>query len=214
MALIHRLAVTFYLGYYGLKVFMVLVNRREQLAKFKKKTLVLEIALPLIFIATGVMMISASPLYEYAGSWFTIKMVLLVLGIATGIIGVKKFNKVLVIVSILAFLGIYGYTEAMKEKNKRGELSTEISAENIIQAEQTSLEMDGSLIYNKLCVTCHGKDGKKGLAGAFDLSISTLNQIERIDIITDGKESMAAYKDQLTEEQIENVADFIALLAK
>lgn len=193
---------------------MVLANRREQLAIFKKKTLILEIALPLIFIATGVMMISASSLYEYAGSWFTIKIVLLILGIATGIIGIKKFSKVLVIVSILAFLGMYGYTETMKEKNKRGELNTESTTENIVAAEQTSLEMDGSVIYKKLCVTCHGKDGKKGLAGAFDLSISTLSQTEKIDVITNGRGSMAAYKDQLTGAQIENVASFLALLEK
>jgi mono/diheme cytochrome c family protein len=46
------------------------------------------------------------------------------------------------------------------------------------------------------------------------LAFSTLSQTEKINIITNDRERMPAYKDQLTGEQIENVADFIALLEK
>jgi hypothetical protein len=46
------------------------------------------------------------------------------------------------------------------------------------------------------------------------LSFSTLSQTEKFDIITNVRESMAAYKDQLTGVQIENFAYFLALLEK
>jgi hypothetical protein len=46
------------------------------------------------------------------------------------------------------------------------------------------------------------------------LAFSTLSQIEKIDIITNVREIMAAYKDQLTGVQIENFAYFLALLEK
>ena len=70
----------------------------------------------------------------------------------------------------------------------------------------------GQDVYTKLCQNCHGADGKLMLSGAKDLSISALTKEEQILIITKGKNAMAAYESQLSQQQIEAVADYIETL--
>jgi len=132
LATIHRFAVTFYIGFFALKVFMVLANRHEQLKVFKKKTLILEILLPLIFITSGILMISNSALFHNSKLWFNLKIVGILVGIFSGIIGIKKLNKPLVIFSLLCFLGVYSYTNSEKKEwsgNNRQE--TKLQDQNI-----------------------------------------------------------------------------------
>lgn len=66
----------------------------------------------------------------------------------------------------------------------------------------------GEKIYNQLCTPCHGTDGKQGVSGAKDLSVSPMSLDERIRIITDGKTVMPAYKTSLSEEEIKAVAEY------
>lgn len=72
----------------------------------------------------------------------------------------------------------------------------------------------GKLIYKQYCVLCHGVDGKLGLSGAKDLSISEIDMEERINQITNGKGMMTPYKDILTKEQIQSVAEYLDELIK
>lgn len=223
IALAHRVAVTFYIGYFFVKVFMVLLNRKEQLQAFKKKTLILEILLPLIFIGTGIwMIVEGAPVYETTKSagnpWFHIKMTLMVIGIVTGIIGIKKFNKVLALISLFSFLGMYGYTEAVSKKVDEGQIVAEPKEENTeVKSDDKEnavhvAENTGIKIYSKYCVTCHGEDGTKGLAGAANLKTSVLTSEEKIEKIKVGGGGMAPYKETLKDEEIHQVADYIETL--
>ena len=63
-------------------------------------------------------------------------------------------------------------------------------------------------IYNTNCGICHGKDGRKGLAGAKFLPESELNLKERISIITNGKGQMMPYKNILSEKEIKAIAEY------
>lgn len=72
--------------------------------------------------------------------------------------------------------------------------------------------IDGKELYEQKCTTCHGSDGKKGLAGAKDLSISTLTLDEKILIITDGKGTMNGFSSSLNEAQIKAIAEYTASL--
>ena len=47
------------------------------------------------------------------------------------------------------------------------------------------------------------------MSGAKDLSVTQLQHSGIVDIITNGKNTMAAYKETLTQEQIEAVASYI-----
>lgn len=73
---------------------------------------------------------------------------------------------------------------------------------------------DGKVLFEQNCSICHGDDGKLGSAGSKDLSISTFTMEERIQIITNGKNSMAPFKGVMDENQIKAVAEYIESLRK
>ena len=64
-------------------------------------------------------------------------------------------------------------------------------------------------IFTDKCALCHGDNGKLGMSGAKDLSVTQLPHAGIVEIVTNGKNTMAAYKDALTAEQIEAVASYI-----
>ena len=74
------------------------------------------------------------------------------------------------------------------------------------------VEKTGEEIYETTCSMCHGQDGKKQLSGAKDLSISPLDIEAQKDIITNGKGGMAAYKNMLSESEIDKVVIYIQTL--
>lgn len=67
---------------------------------------------------------------------------------------------------------------------------------------------DGRTIFRKHCVTCHGIDGKLGLNGAKDLTVTTMKDEEKQLQIKVGKGAMNPFKDILSEAEIEAVVQF------
>lgn len=67
-------------------------------------------------------------------------------------------------------------------------------------------------LYETRCAICHGFDGKQRYAGAKDISVTTMNKVEIIERISEGKGSMPPQKEVLTHEQIDALADFVVLL--
>ena len=72
----------------------------------------------------------------------------------------------------------------------------------------------GKLVYKKNCVLCHGAKGNMGLNGSFDLTASKLTLEERIEVITNGRNTMMPYKTILKENEIKEVAEYIETLRK
>jgi mono/diheme cytochrome c family protein len=73
---------------------------------------------------------------------------------------------------------------------------------------------DGEAIYKKYCTVCHGVDGKLGLNGSKDITISKLTEAERIEQIKIGKNTMTPFKGILSEEEIKAVAAYSMTLTK
>lgn len=67
---------------------------------------------------------------------------------------------------------------------------------------------DGMAIFRQYCVTCHGADGKLGLNGAKDLTVSTLTLEERINVVTNGRKVMTPFNEVLSPEEIKAVAEY------
>jgi len=78
----------------------------------------------------------------------------------------------------------------------------------------TSGKPDGMAIFRQYCVVCHGADGKMGLNGAKDLSVSILTPEERINIVTNGKKLMTPFNEVLSPEEIQAVAEYTLTLKK
>ncbi|MGL5891915.1 MAG: c-type cytochrome [Bacteroidia bacterium] len=73
---------------------------------------------------------------------------------------------------------------------------------------------DGEKIYTAKCTVCHGSDGKAGIGGASDLSVSLLDKAGSVQIITNGRKAMRAFSTELTPAEIEAVAGYIQTLKK
>lgn len=82
----------------------------------------------------------------------------------------------------------------------------------ILTAFTPNQETNGKEIFEKKCAKCHGKDGTKRLFGAKKLQESILTSAETLEIITNGKGKMPSWKENLTTEQINEVATYIATL--
>lgn len=68
-------------------------------------------------------------------------------------------------------------------------------------------------LYAKKCASCHGKDGKPTSIGekmgAKDLGATKLSETEVVAIISGGKGKMTAFKEKLSEAEIQSLAKYI-----
>lgn len=126
----------------------------------------------------------------------------------------NSFKTVILILLFSCFISCAGNKENVDEEEKII-LSDESEVNPVEKAGELS---GGAKIYSDNCKVCHGPDGKKQLAGAKDLSISTLTLEQRIEQIANGKTSgkavMPGYKAFLTEAQIKEVALYLDVLKK
>ena len=78
------------------------------------------------------------------------------------------------------------------------------------QAENKPLaqSIDGKTIFQKQCVVCHGSDGLLGLNGAKKLPESELTLEERILLVQHGLKTMPAFRNLLSPEEIQAVAEY------
>ncbi|MGV3638153.1 MAG: c-type cytochrome [Flavobacteriales bacterium] len=72
----------------------------------------------------------------------------------------------------------------------------------------------GRTVFNMNCALCHGRDGKAGINGAKDLTISTLKKEEMVAIVSNGKGAMAPYKNVLSAQEIEAVVEHVRKLGQ
>lgn len=114
------------------------------------------------------------------------------------------WQKILFILAIATIFAL-GSCESAEEK-----IAKETAAAQ--GAGKVSLAPDGMAVFRKNCVTCHGANGKLGLNGAKDLSVSTLSVEERVSIITNGKNLMTPFAAVLSPEEIQSVAAFTLTL--
>lgn len=78
------------------------------------------------------------------------------------------------------------------------------------QAEQK--QFTGAELYQQKCIACHGSDGNLGISGAKKIPESILTLDERIQLISNGKNTMPAFKGQLSDEEIKKVAEYTVTL--
>lgn len=79
------------------------------------------------------------------------------------------------------------------------------------EANSSTKEVDGKLVYQRNCLSCHGANGNQGYNGAKALGESALTMPQRVNIITNGSENnatMVAFKGRLSDEEIKAVAQY------
>jgi cytochrome c553 len=189
---LHLTVVILFLIFLIFKTILLLANKIELLDKIREKTKVIDIVLGVLIIVTGGYLLAV--LHSGKVETYLIgKIVLMLIGIPLGIVGIKKKNKVLAVLSVFIFLFIYRVGETRSLTGKR---------EKIIST-------DAAQIYGQNCAPCHGADGSLGLNGAKDLGKSTMNTSEKENVIANGKGLMPKFKGQLNEQQIKDLAQYI-----
>ncbi len=188
----HVLFVSLFLLIYLIKTILLLSDKDELLEKFKKKTRIAEMVISFGFLVTGIILLILIP--SALNTYMIIKLVLVFASIPLAVIGFKKKNKILATLSF--FFIVVSFSLAYKVSQP--------------SSEKKVISLSGKEIFTEQkCTTCHGDNGKLGMSGAKDLSVTQLSHAGIVEIITNGKTPMAAYKDALTAEQIEAVASYI-----
>ena len=95
-------AVAFLLSY-TIKSVLFLSGKQEAFLAYKKKTLIIETLLSVVFLIFGFLMIRTLLGFDQYQHWLDPKITLALIGIPLGIIGFKKENKILVALSLLFF---------------------------------------------------------------------------------------------------------------
>lgn len=187
----HTFFVLVFLIHYIVKLVLLLTNKKEPLAKYTKATRIPEMIFSFGFLASGLGMLISSAVFS---KFLIIKLICVFTSIPLAIIGFKKSNKALAFIAVFLLVMSYGLAE-MHKKSMAGKTTA----------------ASGQSIYTETCFKCHGADGKLGVNGAKDLSITLLSAEEQRVIIINGKGAMSGYKD-LTAAQLDSVVQYIATL--
>jgi cytochrome c6 len=113
---------------------------------------------------------------------------------------IEKMKKTFIILLFLGSWIITGCGSGTQKPNTETSTST------------TTTPSNGADIYAGKCSACHGSDGNMGIGGAKKLPESVLSQEEREQIISGGKKTMPAFKDQLSVDDIKAVAAYTLTL--
>jgi len=201
----HLISVNLFLLIYIVKTILLLANNDNGLAKFTKATRILEMIISTLFLITGIYMLTQIPEIK---SLLVIKIIAVLASIPLAVVGFKKKNKALAVISLVLIFGAYGLAE-MSKKQKSAEAITPVADPAV------ATSMQGQEIYSANCAKCHGDDGKLGLTGATDLSASTLDVNAKVEIVKNGKDgTMPGFAGTLSDEQIGAVVGYVETLKK
>lgn len=203
----HKLAVTLFLLIYIIKLVLLLSNK-EKLDKFTKATKVPEMIVSFLFLATGIyLVINAAEVT----TMMIVKYLLVFASIPLAIVGFKKSKKPLAIIAVIFIIGAYGLAEMNRAKKaQKVEIADVIETNQ--DAEAYDITAHGKALYLSNCALCHGENGKKGLSGAKDLSITVQTEEEMFEIVSNGKGQMLAYSSVFTKDEIEAVITYVMTL--
>lgn len=203
----HKAVVILFLLIYLIKLVLLLMNRRETLARLTKAFRIPEMIISTLFLVTGVILLVQLPA-ERVDMMMIIKIVMVLAAIPLAVVGFRKSNKLLALLSVVLIILTYGVAEM--HSAGVGAKSVEVPAELASNpAEQ------GKYLYHNAspaaCVACHGENGKGGIAGAKDMTISKLSDAEMAAMIKKGKNAMPKYKN-LTDDQVNSLVAYIRTL--
>lgn len=112
---------------------------------------------------------------------------------------------------LLAFTMLFGCIN-VDNKPAAADGKAKASAEEKKLSPEEEKLAKGKEMFETACKLCHGSDGTLGLNGAKDLTKSELTKEEKINVITNGRNAMAAYKNVYSPEEIETLATYVESL--
>ena len=196
---IHVIVVILFLVIYLLKTILLLTSK-SSLQKFTKATRVPEMIISVAFLVTGVWLFAMLGAIKV---FHVIKLACIVIAVPLAVVGFKKQNKALALISFLLIVGSDGLAEMAKNKPF-------IPTNVIADASGNEPVLTGMNTFAANCAMCHGLDGKKLYRDAIDLSSSTFDPLLVTEIIHVGsKGKMPAFEGILSDGEIDAVAAYL-----
>jgi mono/diheme cytochrome c family protein len=196
---LHVLLIALFVISVLIKTILLFVNE-EKFDKYRKKTKTVEMVITMLFLVTGVIMISMRGFNFH----FTlhIKFALIIIAIPLAIVGFKKKNKALAFIATSLFIMTYGVAEMSSKKMK--EVHVELPVTDINY---------GKALYEGNCTTCHGDKGASQINGATDLSSVDLSIFAISETIKNGSASkkMSAFRD-LDSLEVNAISNYVLTL--
>jgi len=218
---LHVTAVSLFILLYAIKTILLLLDKTKELETLRAKTKIADMVLGSVMLVTGAYLLFKAPHVE---AYHIVKIIVALASIPVGIIAFKKGNKILATILLVLFIYVFvvaktkslTFTPAKIEipAANNTDSTSNANAKDILSQNKEAILARGLQIYNAACVDCHGVDGKMGLNGAKDLTVSALSHEEKINIITNGKGLMSPFKGRLSEEEIEAVATYVDSIKK
>ncbi len=204
LATIHIITVNLFLLLYLVKTILLFSNV-SMLEKFTRATKMLEMIVSTLFLASGVWLLF---ILGAVKTLFIVKFILVFAAIPIAVVGFKKQNKMLALLSLVLIVGAYGLAEASKNKPF---LPSKVEVNG--NADETAKL--GIKTYIANCAMCHGKDGMKMYRDAKDLSASALDGASIEMMVKEGsKGKMPAFAGALSDEEIIAVSAYVQTLRK
>jgi len=211
----HTLVVTLFLLLYLIKT-ILLFAKPTLLETFGRKTRLVEIIVSSLFLLTGIGMALQTPSVS-VGIWFWVKLIAVFASIPLAVIGFRKANKGMALLSLLLIVYAWGVSETRSPRMKKSDYFGSLGPAEVlvgVNTDRTSEQYDpvphGKALYAYYCATCHGTDGALGVAGAKNLALSILDRDATKEFIRKGKNAMPGFgSDVLTEDELDAVVAFL-----
>ncbi|CAN5360081.1 hypothetical protein BH11BAC1_BH11BAC1_08120 [soil metagenome] len=211
LATIHLISVQIFLLLYFIKTILLFSNT-AMLDKFTRATKVIEMIISTLFLVSGIWLLFILGAVKML---LIIKLILVFASIPISVMGFKRKNKMLALLSLVLILGAYGLSEAAKKKPF---IPTMVEVNG--NADETAKL--GIKTYIANCAMCHGKDGQKMYRDAKDLTVSGLDQASIEIMVREGSTGsksfgqarMPAFSGTLSEEEIIAVSAYVQTLKK
>ncbi len=188
----HYLTVVLFLILYVIKTILLLSGREALLDRFSKLTRIPEMIISVLFLLTGIYLMTQLPLGGGYDFLLWIKICLVLVSIPLAVVGFKRKNKILAALSLLCITASFGLAESYHKRKA--------------YVQNTGVQSAGAL-YRSNCSVCHGNAGDAGLAGAKNIKTTELKESEIIKLVLNGKNTMPPAN--LTPEQAQSVARFV-----
>lgn len=197
----HKLFVLLFVLHYVFKLIVLLLDKKDILAKYTKVTRIPEMVISVGFLVTGGWMLIKGAIFS---NFIIIKLICVFASIPLAVIGFKKGNKVLAFIAVFLIIMSYGLAEMNKKAKTGAKIDTTTIADPIAA---------GKMIYVNKCAQCHGEIGNGGVSGAKDLSLTQLTDDEKKLLIRNGKNAMPGFKeDVLTDADVDAVVQYVNTL--
>ncbi len=197
---LHILLIALFVISVLIKAILLLINE-DKFDAYRKKTKVPEMIITMLFLVTGIIMIGTKG-FGGLHYFFHIKLTAIVVAIPLAIVGFKKKNKALSLLSAMIFVVSIGLAL------KAGSTMKEVHLDDLKNDPNY-----GKAMYEANCVACHGDGGAKQLDGAADLTQTSMTAAQVGYIIKDGIESMNPFL-TLDSNEVKAISEYVVTLRK